>query len=180
MKKICLLTLLLLSGQFCTTIAADATQTCRTYDLPLSAPTARYQVNADGTVQDNTTGLLWKRCSEGQSGVACDNGTAVTYSWQDALSMAADTDFAGVKGWRLPTITELATLLEYQCTMPAINLRVFPATPAANFWSATPYAGYANGAWNLNFNDGVHDNSSKNYRLYIRLVRGSGVQGVGR
>jgi hypothetical protein len=61
--------------------------------------------------------------------------------------------------------------------MPSINLTVFPATPATNFWTVTPYAGYVNGAWNINFNDGVHDNSSKNYRLYVRLVRGTGTGG---
>lgn len=180
MKHTCLLTLLLLFVHLCTAFAATATQTCRTFDLPTSAPAERYQVNNDGTVQDKITGLLWKRCSEGQSGASCNNGTAVTYTWWNAMALAADTDFAGAKGWRLPTITELATLLEYQCTMPAINMKMFPATPATNFWSATPYAGYVNGAWNLNFNDGVHDNSSKNYRLYVRLVRGSEVQGGGR
>lgn len=160
-------------------IDASATQTCRRGDLPLTAPAERYHVDNSGTVRDKATGLIWKRCSEGQSGELCEIGKAQTYNWTDARAVAADSRFAGQKGWRLPTIRELATLLEYQCTMPAINLTIFPATPATNFWSDTPYAGYVNGAWNLNFNDGVHDNSSKNYRLYIRLVRGgSEVQGV--
>lgn len=149
-----------------------ATQTCRTLDLPRSAPAERYQVNSDGTVRDKATGLIWKRCSEGQGGETCERGKAVTYTWADAGAVAAGSSFAGEKGWRLPTVTELATLLEYQCTMPSINLTVFPGTPATHYWSATPYAGYVNGAWNINFNDGVHDNSSKNYRLYVRLVRG--------
>lgn len=150
-----------------------ATQTCRTLDLPKSAPNERYAVNANGTVQDKLSGLIWKRCSEGQSGAACEIGAAGTYRWQEANALAAGSDFGGVQGWRLPTLVELATLLEYQCTMPAINLTIFPATPAVHYWSVTPYAGYANGAWNINFNDGVHDNSSKNYRLYLRLVRGT-------
>jgi len=150
----------------------QATQTCRSADLPLSAPATRYQVNANGTVKDKATGLVWKKCSEGQSGDSCETGTAATYNWADAGAAAAQSNFAGVKDWRLPTVRELGTLLEYQCTMPSINLTVFPATPASNFWSGTPYAGYLNGAWNINFNDGVHDNSSKNYRLYVRLVRG--------
>lgn len=148
-----------------------ATQTCRTLDLPQSAPNDRYTVNNSGTVTDKTTGLIWKRCSEGQSGAGCEKGAAATYNWGEAFALAASADFDGSRSWRLPTVDELGTLLEYQCTMPAINLAVFPATPATNFWTATPYAGYANGAWNINFNDGVHDNSSKNYRLYVRLVR---------
>lgn len=150
-----------------------ATQTCRTLDLAPSAPVDRYLVNSGGTVTDKATGLVWKRCSEGLSGDTCENGRATPYSWREATALAAATDFNGAKGWRLPTVRELGTLLEYQCTMPAINLAIFPATPATNFWTATPYAGYVNGAWNINFNDGVHDNSSKNYRLYVRLVRGA-------
>ncbi len=156
-----------------------ATQTCRTADLPRSAPPERYLVNGDGTIRDKVTGLLWKRCSEGQGGETCANGKAVTYTWSDAVAVAQGSTFAGGNGWRLPTVSELATLLEYQCTMPSINLTVFPGTPASNFWSATPYAGYQNGAWNINFNDGVHDNSSKNYLLYVRLVKGRAVDARG-
>lgn len=163
----------LLLGCFCIPAAAFATQTCRTLDLHLSSPAERFQVNADGTVKDELTGLVWKRCSEGQSGDSCEIGAASTFSWGEALALAAASGSGGSKGWRLPAVRELGSLLEYQCTMPAINMKVFPATPAANFWSATPYAGYVNGAWNVNFNDGVHDNSSKNFRLYVRLVRGA-------
>lgn len=151
--------------------AALATQTCRTLDLPQSAPIDRFLVDSNGTVKDKATGLVWKRCSEGQEGADCEKGRAAQYSWREAVALAAATDFSGSRTWRLPTVRELGTLLEYQCTMPAINLTVFPATPATNFWTATPYAGYVNGAWNINFNDGVHDNSSRNYRLYVRLVR---------
>lgn len=165
--------MIVLLTPLCVPLATHATQTCRTLDLPQYAPVERYQLNGDGTVQDKATGLIWKRCSEGQSGADCKQGAAVTYSWMDAIALAAASDFAGSKEWRLPTITELATLLEYRCTMPAINLTVFPVTPATNYWSSTPYAGYVNGAWNVNFNDGVQDNCSKNYRLYVRLVRGS-------
>lgn len=155
-----------------------ATQTCRTLDLPQSTPVERYIVRADGTVTDKETGLTWKRCSEGQGGEMCEKGAAAKYSWREASSLASATDFGGSNSWRLPTVRELSTLLEYQCTMPAINLTIFPETPATNFWTATHYAGYVNGAWNLNFNDGVHDNSSKNYRLYVRLVRGTSTWGA--
>lgn len=163
-----LLNILSLSVLLAAPATVLATQTCRTLDLLPSAPVDRYSVNSGGTVTDKITGLVWKRCSEGQSGERCEKGTAATYSWREAVAL---TDSA--QGWRLPTVDELGTLLEYQCTMPAINLTVYPATPPTNFWTATPYAGYVNGAWNINFNDGVHDNSSKNYRLYVRLVRGA-------
>lgn len=154
-------------------VQLQATQTCRTLDLAPNAPKERYVIHGDGTVTDKATGLVWKRCSEGQSGDSCEIGSAATYNWREA-NAHADTvgGGGGVKAWRLPTVRELGTLIEYSCTMPSINLGVFPGTAASNYWTSTHYAGYLNGAWNINFNDGVHDNSSKNYRLYVRLVRG--------
>lgn len=168
----CLLAVVVLGGLIAGGAVSFAAQTCR-QDLAASTPDSRFTVNGDGTVTDKVTGLIWKRCSEGRSGTSCENGTAATFDWDDARTGVTSISFAGKRDWRLPTIQELDSIVEYQCTMPAINTAVFPATPASNFWSASPYAGYATGAWNLNFNDGVHDNASKNYRLYVRLVRGA-------
>lgn len=150
---------------------AGAAQTCPSGLAP-STPAERFMVNDDSTVTDRLTGLTWKQCPEGRKGKSCEEGTAITLDWATAQKVAATTVFAGKKDWRVPTISELETIIEYSCTMPAINKAIFPATPAANFWSLSPYAGYANGVWNINFNDGVKDNSSKNFQLYLRLVRG--------
>jgi hypothetical protein len=150
---------------------SPASQTCRTADLSPSTPASRFAINNDGTVTDTLTGLNWKRCSEGLTGLLCEEGAAERYTWKGAIRAAENSRFAGKKDWRLPTIKELDTIVEYQCTMPAINSAIFPATPASNFWSSSPYAGYANGAWNLNFNDGVRDSCSMNFSLYLRLVR---------
>ena len=49
-----------------------------------SAPSSDYKLLGDGTVIHNPTGLMWKRCSEGQdwnSGTGqCDNA-ATSYNW---------------------------------------------------------------------------------------------------
>lgn len=171
MKCRAILSFLLASALF-NPCGASATQTCRTADLFATTPSSRFTIHGDGTVTDSVTGLTWKRCSEGLSGDKCEIGTAGTYFWEDARRVADNSDFAGKGDWRLPIIAELDSIIEYQCTMPAVNATVFPNTPTSNFWSATPYAGYANGVWNVNFNDGVRDNCSRNYRLYLRLVRG--------
>ncbi|MBT0664810.1 DUF1566 domain-containing protein [Geobacter pelophilus] len=151
---------------------ATAAQTCRPADIAESAPAARFVINSDGTVTDSSTGLIWKRCSEGLSGAKCEDGAAKTYNWKEAKKAAETSKFAGRNDWRLPTIKELDTIVEFQCSMPAVNQAVFPATPALNFWSSSRYSGYSNGAWNLNFNDGGRDTCSMNYSLYVRLVRG--------
>lgn len=180
MKSTALASLLLLSLFLCTS-PASATQTCRS-DLSPSTPTGRFINGSDGTVTDTVTNLTWKRCSEGLSGPSCETGKALTYTWPDALRFAAASTFAGKKDWRVPTIQELDTIIEYHCTMPAINAAVFPATPTSNFWSVSPFAGYPDGSWNINFNDGSHETCNRNWNLYLRLIRGKMLnqEGAGR
>lgn len=161
----------LIAALLCATaLPGIAAQGCRP-DITATTPTSQFVNNGDGTITDTLTKLTWKQCSEGQSGGKCETGSATTLTWAEARKTAADSTFAGKKDWRLPTIKELATIVEYQCTMPAINMTVFPAIPTMNYWSSSLYAGYSEGAWNLNFNDGVHDNANMRYGLYVRLVR---------
>lgn len=49
--------------------------------------TARFALNADGTATDGTTGLTWKRCSEGQTwdGSTC-TGDATLRDWRERLA----------------------------------------------------------------------------------------------
>ena len=61
-----------------------------------------------GTWKDQKTGLTWQRCSLGQTwnGYDCD-GMPEKYTW-DAAQQAAK---AVGKGWRVPTVSELANLV---------------------------------------------------------------------
>ena len=131
--------------------SADAAQTCHSYWPKPSTPINRFSENGDGTVTDKVTNLTWKRCSEGLEGEVCDKGEALTFTWEEALQAAANSRFAGQKEWRLPDIKELNSIIERQCTMPAINEIVFPATPTMAFWSSTTYAGNPAFAWNVYF-----------------------------
>lgn len=57
--------------------------------------------NGDGTVTDNATGLTWEKA-----------GSPGRMTWKDADSYAKNLVLAGPEKWRLPTIEELASLLE--------------------------------------------------------------------
>lgn len=151
---------------------AIQTQTCHSYWPKASTPISRFTNNNDGTVSDSITGLTWKRCSEGLSGALCESGTPATYTWQEALKTGAGSTFAGKNDWRLPNIKELATIVERQCTMPAINEIIFPATPTMSFWSSTPYDANPAFAWNIYFPYGISDGNNKEYKFFVRLVRG--------
>jgi hypothetical protein len=150
-------------------------QTCNS-SIPLDRPDSRYTDNGDGTVTDNVTGLMWKHCSEGQSTTttACDTGSAATYTWQGALAQAQTVNAAGFatySDWRLPNIKELKSLAEMACYTPAINIKSFPATPAAGFWSASPDASGSGNAWFVYFGYGGDGWGDKGGTNYVRLVR---------
>jgi hypothetical protein len=138
-----------------------------------TTPDDNFTVHDNGTARHNTTGLIWMRCSLGQQwdGGGC-SGAPVTLNWQGALQAAKDFRFAGHDDWRLPNKNELEAIVEERCASPAINRAVFPATPPAYFWSASPYAGLSSGAWSVDFGFGSVNATVKSGNIHVRLVRG--------
>ncbi|EIJ35707.1 DUF1566 domain-containing protein [Thiothrix nivea] len=132
--------------------------------------TGRYIIHDNGTVTDTQTGLMWKRCSEGQSGADC-SGNPAEYSWNAAMSKFGEgVSFAGYNDWRMPTIEELKTLVD-KSQKPTINQTAFPNTPSAWFWSASPVAYNGYGAWYVYFFDGHDGYYGKVNGGSVRLVR---------
>lgn len=146
----------------------------------ITATTKHLTDNADGTISDPETGLVWKRCSEGQSwdvGTNGCSGTADSMNWQAALQRAQTVN-AGNGGqnlsqtdWRLPNIKELSAIVELRCSGPAINDAVFPDTPSLLFWSSSSYAIDNSSAWYVFFNNGGGEAGFKSENSRVRLVR---------
>lgn len=68
-----------------------------------------------GMWQDPKTGLVWMRCSLGQTwnGRTC-NGSATRYGWDEAVAEVKvfnQQGFSGYTDWRLPHIEELTSLI---------------------------------------------------------------------
>ena len=162
---------------FCSTARAE--QTCEK-SFPMSAPVKRFIDNGDGTLTDVEPDLTWMRCSLGQTwtGTTC-TGTPVTYSWQAAQDAAdklnREGGYANHHDWRVPKIAELASIVERQCFNPRINLALFPATPAAYFWTATMRPGSAKDdpyAYTISFGKEGPRHAAKEEKLNVRLVSG--------
>jgi hypothetical protein len=148
-----------------------AAQTC-SVSISQSTPTSAFMLNGDGTVVHLDTGLMWKRCPEGNTwdGSACA-GTAGAFTWQAALQTAAASNFAGYSDWRLPNIKELKSIVEERCANPSINALVFPNTPAVYFWSSSPFPTYPSFRI-VSFTAG-QDSQNLDFENYrVRLVRG--------
>lgn len=150
---------------------APLAQTCQP-NIRESTPTSRFKVNTNGTVLDQKTGLMWKRCTEGLSGADCATGSPAYTDWAGALGWAANSGFAGYKDWRLPNQKELRSLVEVKCYRPAINLTVFPGTSNAGYWSSSPFAYSAIFAWFVGFDLGYSSGNYRNDYNAVRLVRG--------
>lgn len=145
-------------------------QTCVT-GIAASKPTSRYVVSG-ATVTDQRTGLMWDKCSWGQSGIACETDAPnAYYSWQQALAIAATANSAQHRGytdWRLPNIREMQSLVETCRSYPSINDETFPNAPGSRFWSASPAAYTAGSSWILDFYSG---NSRPQDRVDLYSVR---------
>lgn len=103
-------------------------------------PDSRFSDNHDGTVTDNQTRLMWKKCSEGQDGIDCNEGEAKLFKYYSAMATADEANkeaFAGYSDWRVPSLNELESIIEKQCLCPSINLRIFPNSPVKSVWSST-------------------------------------------
>ena len=155
---------------------------------------SHYQVKG-GLAKDITTGLMWMRCSIGQTwnGASCE-GKGVEVKWAKAMAIPKHFgSYAGYSDWRLPTIKELNTLvycsnghtIQYKDNgyesigscgedykRPTIEQSVFPNTASSDFWSASPNANTSYSAWYVGFYYG-HSNYYylKSNSLYVRLVR---------
>jgi len=152
--------------------AAGLAQTCPT-GIPRVAPDSRYSIDAiNGVVTDLRTGLMWKRCSEGQTHTSgtC-TGSASAYTWAQASGLAGAA-FAGSSDWRLPNREELRSLVETGCHSPAINTLAFPVTPSLFGWSSTTVASNVAGAWRVDFLYGNSEPALKVDAHTVRLVRG--------
>jgi hypothetical protein len=141
--------------------------------------TPRYTDNGNGTVTDTRTGLQWLQCVDGQSGASCATGTATGHaSFGAALARAAavNADTTGATGpnkgfndWRVPNRNELASLVNWRCSVPAIQHSRFPATPSTSTWTSSP-AG-AGLVWYVDFTDGNLGLSGSSGSRVLRLVR---------
>lgn len=122
-----------------------------------------YIDNADGTVTDESTGLMWKRQKE-----------ECTYEWDEAVDVFNGQTpaccFAGYSDWRLPTLEELATLLLSEREAPFFCEEAFPDGKSW-FWSAKHYSELPGYAWYVHFGSlGMAYNNR--YDCYdVRLVR---------
>jgi hypothetical protein len=142
-----------------------------------SIPESRFTDNRDGTVTDNLTKLVWLKntnCfgiqdwqSAGLSVKSLKDGDC----GPDPDLVLSDGSSAG--DWRLPTMEELCTLIDFSKRDPALpNGHMFSNAPSGYHWSATRLDYNSELAWIVYFESGTtcYENI-KNRSGYILPVR---------
>ena len=128
-------------------------------------------------VLDKETGLVWQRSADrNRDGVINDLDRA---PWLFALAACRGSEVGNRKGWRLPTIDELSSLVDPSTNSPALPAGHpfnVPFDPDLGFWSANTYAGSAATALAM-FPFSGHNSQMEKFMLqYVLCVRGgSGV-----
>lgn len=155
----------------------------RTYNGP------SYTDNADNTISDNITGLMWQK----------DMGVKMSYA--DAVIKADTLTLGGYTDWRIPDIKELYSLIMFDgrvmgstAVTPFIDTDYFnqpfgdveagERTIDAQTWSSTHYRGLTMNAdttvFGVNFVDGrikgypkYNPRTDEPNEMYFRMVRGN-------
>ncbi len=130
-----------------------------------NAPTGRYGLVSNTVVVDNRTQLNWQRTPPASSytwGSAATTGTAQNYC--ATLSLNGP-------GWRLPTVKELLTLIDYSQPQGNMMDSVFSSGPSSIFWSVTPVAASPGNAWVTSSRYGSTVGAASANTYAVRCVR---------
>ena len=119
--------------------------------------------NGDETISDNATELMWMKS---------DNGSGL--NWEEALSFAEGTEFVGYSDWRLPSVKELQSIVDYTRSpgtsgSPAID-PIFNCTEITNEAGEVDYPSYWSGTTHANWSEG----NSGSFASYVCFGRAMG------
>jgi hypothetical protein len=141
-----------------------ASQLCSNEEAPVfefsSSSAPQRFTAANGMVSDSLTGLIWSA-----------NDIGERHDWPGAHKAVAKLDLGGFTDWRLPTIKELLTLVDYDRSSPAID-PIFSTCKADWYWTLTALkSSPGDYAWYVDFGDGFSDCLRQDDEGLVRAVR---------
>lgn len=115
-------------------------------------------------VLDKETGLVWEQ-----------SPSTAFWNWLQATLICANSNVGGRMGWHLPTIEQLASLVDRSVTgSPKLpSGHPFSNVQSARYWSASKHPSDPNDVWGLHFGSGNVDLEHRDSTIiYTWCVRG--------
>jgi hypothetical protein len=134
-------------------------------------PNPRFTDNANGTVTDTLTGLVWLKnanCYSRQIWYGALTSSNALANGQCGLS---DSSAAG--DWRLPNVDELESLVDLSHSNPSLPAgHPFTSVQSGVYWSSSTYANNTTFAWYVGMDGGSVNYHDKANSYYVWPVRG--------
>jgi Protein of unknown function (DUF1566)/Bacterial Ig-like domain len=129
-----------------------------------------------GCVTDNVTGLMWEVKTDDGGLRDKDNtytnevvgGTASTF-----VTSVNSAGLCGFNDWRLPSVEELQSIVDYGAFNPSIDTTWFPNTVNSYYRASSPFVSDPAYAWGVWFTYGYVDYALRINGYFVRLVRGN-------
>ena len=142
--------------------------TANTVDWVDYEPNPRFAIYDPGTPGDETDDAVLDK----ETGLVWQKRLGPFMNWYEAITHCYDCTAGGRKGWRVPSMEELSSLIDPNQEYPALpadhpfsNLQTF-------YWSATTNADDATQAWYVHFYQGSTNYRDKTFDAYVWCVRG--------
>ena len=116
---------------------------------------------ANAAVLDKNTGLVWEQAPD-----------ATARTWPETIPYCVNKPVGGTRGWRLPSVAELASLIDPSLPAPFVPGTVFTGVQSASYWSATTFAGDPTVAWFVFFRNDDVGITFKTLTFHAWCVRG--------
>ena len=88
-----------------------------------------------------------------------------------AVKAAAELTHAGHSDWRLPTVQELVSIVDYSRKQPACDLALFPDAKCDWYWTSDMSAWSPDCAWVVHFGGGGVGSLRRDGYAFVRAVR---------
>lgn len=115
-------------------------------------------IEKDNMIIDLENNLMWEK-----------EGSKNRLTFAEAVKYCKDLRLGEYKDWKLPTVKQLISIVDYEKYNPAIN-KIFKCE-SAFYWSSTKYAGGSGYAWFVDFYGGYFYGYSLSSSYCVRAVR---------
>ena len=154
---------------------------------PLADQSADYETQPWACVKDNVTGLVWeiKTATEGLhyqykrykwgglTAVGRDHPSALGEyydDWNELVEGSNNEGLCGFADWRVPSMSELTSILALGTSDPVIDTSYFPHTDLSGYWTSDPFVIDELQAVGVVFSKGHHFFNSRDASNLLRLV----------